>query len=244
MIKAAIEKIQQLVVSGMGPVEFELGGKKYISHNGKTYNDEPSCPNQLHFTTLTGLADYIEAGYDKEFITGKPIIHIMGPENVAFYGEAVGAYAQRNCLANAAPELRITFPFGSFISGEEFMIKLQALFVQGDGDWKDVVEACAGIKKQDGIEYKDSGVVQTVAAQSGLSLSTMKKLPNPVILAPYRTFPEIAQPASKFILRATDGRMGPELALFEADGGAWRLTAMQSVKAWLADRLPGYTVLS
>lgn len=244
MIKEAIEKIQSITIQGMEPRKIEIGGRTYITHNGHEYSDKPSYPATLRFTTLSGLSDYVEGGYDKSFLTGTPIIHVVDPHLVEYYGEAAPVYASRCDLAKAEPELPERFPFGRFMSGEEFMIRLQALFVQGVGNWQDVVEACAGIKKQDGIEYKDSGVTQTVAVQSGLSLAAMKKLPNPVILAPYRTFPEIEQPASKFILRATDGRTGPELALFEGDGGAWRLTAMAAISEWLKNRLPGIAVLS
>lgn len=244
MIKEAIEKIQSITIQGMEPQRFEIGGRTYIVNGGEEYDDRPAYPGALRFTTLSVLSDYIEGGYDKGFITGAPIIHVVSPQCVEYYGEAAPVYASRCLLAKAEPELPERFPFCRFMSGEEFMIKLQALFVQDVGNWRDVVGAFAGIKKQDGIEYKDSGVTQTVAVQSGLSLVAMKKFPNPVILAPYRTFPEIEQPASKFILRATDGSTGPELALFEGDGGAWRLTAMAAISKWLKKRLPGIAVLS
>jgi hypothetical protein len=182
--------------------------------------------------------------FDKAFIKGNPIIHVMGPMQVEFFSEVQPPYAKRCRLARAIPQLPDPFPFGQFIGGEEFMIKLQALFVRYIGDWNSVVEACAGIKKQEGIEYKDSGVTQTVAVQSGISLSSLKKLPNPVNLMPYRTFAEVKQPMSSFVLRATDGRFGPELALFEADGGAWRLEATEAIRAWLKEKLPDYTVIA
>ncbi|OSA97223.1 hypothetical protein B2H85_16310, partial [Clostridium botulinum] len=55
-----------------------------------------------------------------------------------------------------------------------------------------------------------------------------------VALAPYRTFPEVQQPTSKFIFRM---QQGPKAAIFEADGGAWRNQAMQSIKAYLQEEL-------
>jgi len=228
----------------MEPQKVEIGGKTYIIHDGDAFNDRPDMPEPLSFSTLSGLVEYVEGEFDKDFILGRPIIHVKGPKLVEFFSEAQPPYAQRCLLAKVVPQLPDAFPFGSFMSGEEFMIKLQALFVQNGGGWRDVIEACAGIKKQDGIEYKDSGVTQTVAVQSGISLASMKKLPNPVSLVPYRTFAEVEQPTSAFVLRATDGRLGPELALFEADGGAWRLEATRSVKEWLKERLPDYTVIA
>ncbi|OSB00487.1 hypothetical protein B2H85_13365, partial [Clostridium botulinum] len=57
-----------------------------------------------------------------------------------------------------------------------------------------------------------------------------------VTLAPYRTFPEIEQPLSRFIFRM---QQGPSAAIYEADGGAWRNQAMQRIKAYLEEELKG-----
>jgi len=65
------------------------------------------------------------------------------------------------------------------------------------------------------------------------------KVPNPVVLAPFRTFREIAQPESKFVFRM---QQGPRCALFEADGGAWRLEAMKRSKAYLEEELEGLEI--
>jgi hypothetical protein len=51
-----------------------------------------------------------------------------------------------------------------------------------------------------------------------------------VVLAPYRTFVEVTQPESDFVFRMQNG---PRCALFEADGGAWKLTAMRHIKEYL-----------
>lgn len=64
-------------------------------------------------------------------------------------------------------------------------------------------------------------------------------VPNPVTLAPYRTFVEVKQPESKFVFRMRKSEEGPQAALFEADGGAWKIEAMQRVKEFLEDKLVG-----
>ena len=48
---------------------------------------------------------------------------------------------------------------------------------------------------------------------------------------------------SKFVLRVSDKRGDPELALFEADGGAWKLEAMRLIKEWLDVELDGTNVI-
>ena len=72
-------------------------------------------------------------------------------------------------------------------------------------------------------------------------------VPNPVILRPYRTFPEVEQPASSFIFRMKEND-GVCCALFEADGGAWKNEAMRNIKEYLkenlCDLLDQFTVIS
>lgn len=59
--------------------------------------------------------------------------------------------------------------------------------------------------------------------------------PNPVTLAPYRTFREIAQPESQFVFRLRGGVEGalPHAALFEADGAEWKLAAVGRIASFL-----------
>lgn len=235
--KETIGKIQELVLSGVEPREITVGERRGIAIGDHVYWNDRKFPTTLQFHTLSGIAEYVNRCLDCEYITGAPIIQVETEDSVSYYSGAFAPLANRCILASARPRSVESFPFGRFMPCEEFIIKLQALFVPDRGDWQEVVGACAGIKKQDGVEYKDSGVTQKVVVQSGLSLSTMKELPNPVVLAPYRTFPEIEQPESSFVLRVTDGRSGPELALFEADGGAWKLTAMERIKNYLKEEV-------
>lgn len=53
----------------------------------------------------------------------------------------------------------------------------------------------------------------------------------------YRTFMEIEQPESEFVFRARKADSLPHFALFEADGGAWRIEAMKRIKAYLEENL-------
>jgi hypothetical protein len=53
-------------------------------------------------------------------------------------------------------------------------------------------------------------------------------------LKPIRTFRELDQPASDFIFRVKNGG---GFALFEADGGAWKIAAINAIAAWLKNRL-------
>ena len=67
----------------------------------------------------------------------------------------------------------------------------------------------------------------------------------PEALCPYRTFPQIAQPSSLcvFRLKSREGAV-PLCGLFEADGGAWKVTAVDSIRAWLDAAALGMPVVA
>jgi hypothetical protein len=67
-----------------------------------------------------------------------------------------------------------------------------------------------------------------------------------VRLSPYRTFREIEQPRSEFLLRVRSGSSEGVVnaALFEADGGAWRHTAMTSIAEYIKKELPEIKVIA
>ena len=90
------------------------------------------------------------------------------------------------------------------------------------------------MSKDSGVTTKDNGVSQTVEVKAGVSLKQNVEINPRVKLQPFRTFLEVAQPESEYLLRVDEtGRIG----LFEADGGVWKLEAMQNVKEYLAVEL-------
>ena len=90
------------------------------------------------------------------------------------------------------------------------------------------------LDQNSGVEVSDDGVTQNVEAKTGAVLKTKATIPNPVRLAPFRTFTEVEQPESAFVLRINQNM---QVALFEADGGAWRQEAMKDIQAYLIEAL-------
>ena len=75
--------------------------------------------------------------------------------------------------------------------------------------------------------------------QKGVAFKDSVETKERVTLKPYRTFRELDQPASEFIFRV---KAGGGFALFEADGGAWKIDAINAIAAWLSNRLKTSTV--
>ena len=65
-------------------------------------------------------------------------------------------------------------------------------------------------------------------------MQTTQQIRPVVKLRPYRTFLEVEQPESDFLIRI---REGGEIGFFEADGGAWKLFARSIIKSKLEDLL-------
>ena len=76
------------------------------------------------------------------------------------------------------------------------------------------------------VSTKDNGVTQTVEARQGVALNTLVEVKPRVMLRPFRTFLEVEQPESEFLLRV-DPDEG--IGFFEADGRIWKLEAKKNI---------------
>lgn len=123
-----------------------------------------------------------------------------------------------------------------YYGAEEMIIKLRSLFHPSD-DVNYLLDILGRIDIENGVTTTDNGVSQTVTAKQGVSLKENVMLRPRVELKPFRTFLEVAQPESEFILRVNDkGNIG----LFEADGGVWKLEAKRNIAAYFEKELADF----
>lgn len=224
------EALQYLV--GLGEVKLiDVEGQKYSSK--ELYNVREPKPAALQATTLTALVDYIKANFDKK-ASDKLLIHVVSHKKVILYSELRSdqdreGYIECNAL------LPDNIHFNNFLDPEQFNIMLQSSFVENN-DRSLLLKITGNIQDNAVKTIGDNGVSQSATIKTGVASVNEVAVPNPVNLAPYRTFPEIDQPISKFIFRM---RSGPSAALYEADGGAWRNEAMEGIKLYLKEELKG-----
>lgn len=83
------------------------------------------------------------------------------------------------------------------------------------------------------VIYNDNGIATTITTQKGVALQTNEQIRPLVKLRPYRTFQEVEQPESIFLIRVSDRG----ISFIEADGGMWKLKARETVKAFLEKAL-------
>lgn len=224
MIKSALE---YLISLGKDDV-VEVNGQSYTTQNLKHIKYPTPAPVEI--TTLSGLVDYIKSNIDHHDLEDL-MIHICSPHTVKLYS-SLGYDTGRDCYIECKA-LTPNIEFNRFYDTEQFIIILQSCFVATD-DLEKVLKVVGNIKEENVRTVGDDGISQEVTVKAGIARVGNAVVPNPVVLAPYRTFPEVDQPSSKFVFRMQNG---PRCALFEADGGMWRIAAMKNIKSYLKDEL-------
>ena len=194
-------------------------------------------PAALELNFLDSLVTYLKNETDFSHKSNKLIIEIKNPTEIALRTQIVGNFNERltpvECTALISP-----FPWGRFIDPEEFIIMAQSRFVETE-DLAKIRAIVGNVKSEEVFQFSDDGVSQQVTAKSGIARVENVVIPPRVKLAPYRTFIEVEQPESEFVFRAKKSDVLPCFALFEADGGAWRIEAMKRIKAYLEEQLEG-----
>lgn len=183
----------------------------------------------LRINTLTGLIDYIKANIERRDY--EMFLQVYDENTVLLKGTLDGDGGRETLVvANAiVPD----FAYDHFLDVETLNIALQSKFEKTDD--RDVLLKVIGSLKEENVRSTgDDGVSQAVTIKTGVASAGDVLVPNPVRLAPFRTFLEVDQPASDFIFRMKDGPRG---AIFEADGGAWRNEAIGNVRDYLAEKL-------
>jgi hypothetical protein len=213
---------------------------KVIEKDGKTFSSlwmrpvfyEPR-PEALTVRTLTGLKDYLANNRD-DLKPMELIVQVVNHTTVAVMSRLSGKDRNRDSYIQAKFDGSV-FSFGKWMDSEEFIIAMNSLFQVSKGR-DELLNFVARIKVEEEGNLSDDGVSQSVTVKTGIKGSLVEgaKAPSHPILVPFRTFAEVEQPESEFLFRMRRDGGSVELALFEADGGAWRSIAMERIAAWLS----------
>jgi len=226
------------------PVVFDLNGQPVTTRKFERFL-EPE-PAAVTVTTLSGLVDYVQTNPDGLELD-KILCHVVSPTKVVLRSKLTGPYLQRPKYVEAEASTLPSIYFGRYMETEAFNIMLLSSFVPSEHR-SAILKVTGNVEAGVQAKTADDGVTQEVVLKTGINRKEHSELPSPIVLQPYRTFPEVEQPASAFLLRLKqvqeDGQPVAAFALYEADGGAWRGLAMASIKGYLEAANLGVKVIA
>lgn len=224
----------------------EAGGRTFSPLSMKPVFYQPR-PEPMVVRTLTGLRDYIDRNPDR--LAGADIlIHVRSHGEVAVQSRNGGEDMKRDTYLVAKHD-GAAFRFDAWMPSEAFIVAVNALFVPTKAR-DELLQFISKLKIEDETNLIDDGISQSAQARVGVkgALTENTKAPSRITLQPFRTFAEIVQPESEFVFRMRQSGSGDvELALFEADGGAWKSEAMYKIAKWIDvnfEQKGGLTILA
>jgi hypothetical protein len=241
----AVKEIAALAHEARAVQEIVINGATFTDRPLHRADAEPRRPEALEFYTLAAFADYLKAEAEGGE-TGRPFVHVATPTRVDAISKLFGEdeHLRRNPARAVCKSAAMHgFAFNSAVTLEMLAIALQTCFEPGRGHVNGLRQFCASVRSSSEIGVADDGVSQQISAKSGVAAVLPTPVVNPWSLAPWRTFSEIPQPESPFILRFIKGDE-PRAGLFETGDARWQVEAVQAIATKLRELLgEGWTVL-
>ena len=231
MMKEFIEHIQNTTQ----PLHATIKGSDYvICHDGTVTEiiPESAHPGTLDLSSLDALVKLIHTEAVNE---AKSEIFVTIPSHTTVRCFGRPDYTQRGyrhtfyeVKATDVPGWNDTVKMGF----EEMQIALRTRF-QETPDTQYVQRLLSEISTGAKVTFNDNGVATTIVTSKGIAMQGNETIRPIVTLRPYRTFQEVEQPESTFLIRVSERG----ITFTEADGGMWKLKARETVKAYLEDAL-------
>ena len=229
-LKDAINRIVELAT----PFTLETrDGRQFCSANLREVRPEVPSPARYSVDTLEALVKLIRT----EGVAQAPLLYVRvdSARRVMVdttYTHKEYAEFSRLPLYEAVSDVP-GITTNQSMTQEQAVVELQSLYaVTDDRDY--LLALLSRIDVNQGVSSVDNGISQEVCVKTGAVLKEQQIVQPIVRLQPYRTFLEIEQPASDFLLRL-DKNGCP--ALYEADGGAWKLDAKRKIAEYLKMQL-------
>lgn len=229
MLKAAIEKIQEMTKPMIQNVE----GRIFAVSPNAAQEIRPTLDNPclLPLNSLDALVKLVKTEALQRYSTP---LYLTVPNH-----ETVDCFAQPGDADDRYERLTYYTAHATDVPGweartqlsfEEAMIALRTRF-QPTPDTEYALKLLSEITTGAKITFNDNGVATSVVTKKGIDLQSNQAIRPIITLKPYRTFQEVEQPASQFLIRVSDRG----ISFIEADGGMWKLTARETIKAYLEE---------
>lgn len=231
MLKAVVEKILEI----SSPELREVDGRMFSVGEGNSVREVRPELDYADGITLNSLDSLVKMVKTEALQTYSTPIYITVPSHLKV-----------ECFAQPNPDLRYARQYfytaiatdvpgweeSTGLKFEEAMIAIRTRF-QESADSAYTLKLLSDITTGAKVTYSDNGVATSVVTKTGVALQTNESIRPIVTLKPYRTFQEVEQPASQFLIRINERGIN----FVEADGGMWKLSARETIKAFLCDAL-------
>lgn len=190
-----LAKMIDKIVSLKETKTFEIGGQTYTDGHLTRIPPHVDRPEAISVSGLDGVCKLIRTELEKVGTT------IMVQAKSYKSVEVMTTYLpdfSRNILYRAeadAPGI-----YTGFRSREVALIELRSLFIPNEGTAY-LLDLLGRMTDEKSVSTNDNGVTQTVEARQGVALNALVEVKPRVLLRPFRTFLEVEQPESEFLLR-------------------------------------------
>ena len=225
MLKSFINRIVELAA----PTTYDINGHTYASEDLRRIDPPKYMPKAIDVTGLDSICRLVRNEVKKVGL--KTFVQIEAYNKVKVFTTYDDQYERSYLYRCTADTPSVTV--NRFNPYENAVIELRSLYIPNE-DTDYLLRLLSSISSESKVTSSDNGVTQTVEAKSGIALSQKVAVKPRVSLRPFRTFVEVAQPESEFLLRISgDGKIG----LYEADGGVWKLEATRNVAGYFEKEL-------
>ena len=223
-----LAKMIDRIVSLKQAQTFDIGGEHYTDGNLTRIPPHVDRPRPISMSGLDSICKLIRT--EREKVGSTIMVQVSSYKQVDVMTTYLTDFS-RNALYSAvadAPGIRT-----GWRSQEEALIELRSLFVPNAGT-EYLLDLLSHMSENSTVTSKDNGVTQQVEARQGVDLKAMVAVKPRVKLIPFRTFLEVAQPESEFLLRVDKDK---GVGFFEADGGVWKLEAKSNIARYFEEHL-------
>ena len=225
MLKDFVNRLMELAV----PTTVEVDGSVYSNQELVHIQDKKSMPRCIDLTGLDSICKMVRN--EADHVGLQIFIQVKDYKSVSVFTSPDSDEDRLYLYKCTADTPAVTTD--KFMPYEKAVIELRSLYIPNEGT-KYLLQLLSSISNESKVTFSDNGVTQQVEARSGIALNSMVKVEPRVTLQPFRTFIEVEQPASEFLLRINERG---EIGFFPADGGVWKLEATRNVAGYFENAL-------
>ena len=220
-----------------------------IEERGIKYLIRPSCtekqmlspiqPATLKISTLSGIVEYLK-NFSEDGV--ELFVYIVSHDNVRLITDLSPHYRTREEHILATVDCA-GFRFNRYLPLDEFIIDLMSCFEQDDNT-NQLLTFLGSVKTKDELRTDDDGITQKVTVQASITTLAEAKVPNPVSLRQFVTFPEVYQPEQNFVFRMQKKDQQVSCGLFKTDSLHWQMMCINNIRSYLKRELPNIKIIS